>query len=55
MHQDATWYGGRPHPGDFVLDGYPASPLLNTHIPPFSVNIIVAKLLDELTWHLERG
>ena len=26
MHQDATWYGGRPSPGDFVLDGDPASP-----------------------------
>jgi len=21
MHQDATWYRGRPVPGDFVLDG----------------------------------
>ena len=21
MHQDVTWYGGRPHPSDFVLDG----------------------------------
>ena len=24
MHQDITWYGGRPQPGDFVLDGDPA-------------------------------
>jgi len=25
MHQDATWYGGRPQPGgDFVLNGDPA-------------------------------
>jgi len=24
MDQDATWYGGRPRPGDFVLDGDPA-------------------------------
>jgi len=24
MHQDATWYRGRPQPGDFVLDGDPA-------------------------------
>ena len=24
MHQDATWYGGRPQPGDFVLDSDPA-------------------------------
>jgi len=26
MHQDATWYGGSPQPGDFVLDGDPAAP-----------------------------
>jgi len=26
MHHDATWYGGRPQPGDFVLDGDPATP-----------------------------
>jgi len=25
MHQDATWYGGKPQPGDFVLDGDLAS------------------------------
>jgi len=25
MNQDANWYGGRPQPGDFVLDGDPAS------------------------------
>jgi len=24
MHQDATLYGGRPQPGDFVLGGDPA-------------------------------
>ena len=24
MHQDATWYGCRPQPRDFVLDGEPA-------------------------------
>ena len=23
MHQDATWYEGRPQPRDFVLDGNP--------------------------------
>ena len=23
MHQDITWYGGRPQPGDFVLYGDP--------------------------------
>ena len=26
MHQDATWYGGRPRPSDFVFDGDPATP-----------------------------
>ena len=26
MDQDATWYGGRPHPDDIVLDGDPAPP-----------------------------
>ena len=26
MHQDATCYGGRLSPGDFVLDGDPATP-----------------------------
>jgi len=26
VDQDATWYGGRPYPGDFVLDGNPAPP-----------------------------
>ena len=24
MDQDVTWYGARPWPGDFVLDGDPA-------------------------------
>jgi len=24
MHQDVTWHGGRPQPGDFVFDGNPA-------------------------------
>ena len=26
MHQDGTWYGGRPRPDDIVLDGDPAPP-----------------------------
>ena len=26
MHQDATWYGGRPQPKAFVLDGDRATP-----------------------------
>jgi len=41
MHQDATWYGGRPQPGDFVLDGDPAPLPKNGDIAPahqFSVH-----------------
>jgi len=26
MNQDATWYGGRPRPSDFVFDRDPATP-----------------------------
>jgi len=33
MHQDATWYGGRHQPGDFVLDGDPPSyPQFSAHV-----------------------
>ena len=45
MHQDATWYGGRPQPGDFVLDGDPA-PLPNGTAPNFRRISIVVKRLD---------
>jgi len=31
MHQDATWYGCRPQPRDFVLDGDPV-PLLKKEV-----------------------
>jgi len=34
MDQDATWYGGRPRPGDFVLDGDPAPPSPKTGQSP---------------------
>jgi len=34
MHQDATWYGGRPQPSDFVLDGDPAPLPKNGAEPP---------------------
>ena len=34
MHQDATWYGGRPQPRGIVLDGDPASPPQKGRVPP---------------------
>jgi len=34
MDQDATWYGARPRPGDFVLDGNPAPPPQKGAEPP---------------------
>jgi len=40
-------------PGDFVLDGDPASPPLKGHSPPnFRPMFVVAKQLDGLRWHL---
>ena len=41
MHQDATWYGGRPHPhpGDFVLDGDPFPLPKRGGAPHFSAHI----------------
>ena len=30
MDQDVTWYGARPRPGDFVLDGDPTPHLAKT-------------------------
>jgi len=43
--QDATWYGGRPSPGDIVLDGDSAPPLQKGgRAPPnFRPMSIVAK------------
>jgi len=35
MHQDSTWYGGRPQPRQFVLDGDPATPPQKGVEPPF--------------------
>jgi len=34
MHQDTSWYGVRPHPGDFVLDVDPAPPQEGGGAPP---------------------
>jgi len=45
MQQDATWYGGRPQPGDFVLDGDPSSPPLKVHSSNFCPMSVVAKRL----------
>jgi len=44
MHEDATWYGGRPQPRDFPLDGDPP--------PSHGPMSIVAKQLDGSRWHL---
>ena len=44
MHQDATWYGGRPKPSwdfvTFVLDGNPAAP----NFRPMCIIVIVISL-----------
>jgi len=45
MQQDATWYGVRPQPGDFVLDGDPSSPPLKVHSSNFCPMSVVAKRL----------
>ena len=34
MDQDVTWYGARPRPGDFVLDGDPVAPPQKGGVPP---------------------
>jgi len=42
MHQDATWFGGRPHrlsPGNFVVDGDPAVPPQKGRNPQFSAHV----------------
>jgi len=45
MDQDATWYGGKPRPGDVVLDWLAAPPKRGT-APSFRPMSIVAKRLD---------
>jgi len=48
MHQDATWFGGRPHhlsPGNFVLDGDSACPPQKGQMPNFRRMSIVVKRL----------
>ena len=45
VEQDATWYGGRPRPGDIALDWDPAPPKRGT-TSSFRPMSIVAKRLD---------
>jgi len=48
MHQDATWYGGRPlSPGDFVRWGTAPLPKKGVETPNFRPMFIVANRLDE--------
>jgi len=46
MHQDVTWYGGRPQPRDFVLDTDPFP--LNLR-PMFTIVIVIS--LQHCTMH----
>jgi len=54
MDEDATWYGGKPGPGDIVLNGDPVPPKKRHSTPTFQPISIVAKRLDgsrcQLLW-----
>jgi len=39
MDQGATWYGGKPSPGDVALDGVGAPCAQKWHSPQFSVHV----------------
>ena len=52
MHQDATWYGGRPRPRPHCARWDPAPPLLKGHSPNFRPMSVVTKRLDGLRCHL---
>jgi len=52
MDQDDTWYGGRPQPRDFVLDGDPAPFPKRGRSTQFSVMSIAAKRLHGSRYHL---
>ena len=39
MHQDATWYGGRPRPSRHCVRWGPSSPPLKRHSPQFSAYV----------------
>ena len=51
MHQDATWYVGRPQPGDLVLDGDAAPP------PKFSAHVYCGQTAgwNKMTLGMEVG
>jgi len=60
MHQDATWYGGRPQPSYIVLHGDTASPAPKKggtapRAPDFRPMSVVAKRLDGSRCHLVRS
>jgi len=46
MHQDATWYEGRPHPRRLCVRWDPAPPPLTGHSPLFRPISVVAKRPD---------
>jgi len=53
MHQDATWYGGRPHPRGLCVRWGPSPlPKKGAESPDFQPMFIVAKWLDGSRWHL---
>jgi len=53
MHQDATWYGGRPQPRRLHVRWGPSFPSLKgAQSPNFRSMSLVAKRLDGLRWHL---
>jgi len=55
MHQDATWYGGRPQPRRLVLDGDPAPYPKRGGVPHnFRPTSIVSKRLHGSRCHLVR-
>ena len=54
MHQDATWYGGRPQPRQLCVRLRPSFPSFKGAQPPpnFRPMSVVAKRLDGLRWNL---
>ena len=56
MHDDATWYGGRPQPRGLCVQWGPSSPSLpkkgRSPLPNFRPMSIVAERRDGSIWHL---
>ena len=52
MHEDATWYEGRPRPRRHCVRWEPSFPPLKRHSPNFRPMSVVAKWLDGLRCHL---